>query len=168
MMANKYYIVDTNIFIAANGKADQLTENDVNKCKLFVTALFSNTTISIDLQGEIFKEYFDYMNWSGQPGIGDVFVKYLWDRQYDKKICELVDINKDKNGIYKQLRNKDDLLQFDPNEHKFIAVYLGSRNSVTICNACDSDWENNKSLLSKYQINILEILHEETQRQKNS
>lgn len=157
-MANNYYIIDTNIFIAANGKADQLKEEDINKCKLFVASLFSDTTISLDLQGEIFKEYFDHVNWSGQPGIGDAFVKNLWDRQHDKTICEMVDIKKDKNGIYKQLRNKDDLLQFDPNDHKFIAVCLGSKNPVGICNACDSDWENNKSLLSKYKIIVYEIL----------
>jgi hypothetical protein len=157
-VANNYYIVDTNIFIAANGKADQLAENDANKCRLFVGSLFSDTTISLDLQGEIFNEYFNHMNWSGQPGIGDAFVKYLWDRQYNKTICEKVDIKKDKNGIYKQLRDKKDLLLFDPNDHKFIAVYLGSKNSAVICNACDSDWENNKLLLSKYQINVYEIL----------
>jgi hypothetical protein len=157
-MDKNYYIVDTNIFIAANGKADQLTEKDVNKCKLFVSSLFSDTIISLDLQGEIFSEYFDHMNWSGLPGIGDVFVKSLWDRQHDKTVCEMVDIKKNKNGIYKQLQNKDELLQFDPNDLKFIAVYLGSNYSVVICNACDSDWENNKSLLSKYKINVYEIL----------
>jgi len=160
-MANNYYIVDTNIFIAANGKADQLTEADINKCKLFVASLFDNTVISLDLQGEIFKEYFDHVNRSGQPNIGDVFVKYLWDRQCDKTICEMVDIKKDKNGIYKQLRNKSDLLKFDLNDLKFIAVHLGSKNSVIICNACDSDWAENKMLLKKHDINVYEILQDE-------
>ena len=160
-MVKNYYIIDTNIFIAANGKADQLTDNDVNKCKLFVTSLFNDTIISLDIQGEIFNEYFTHMNWSGQPNIGDIFVKYLWDRQYDKTVCEMVDIKKDKNGIYKQLRNKDDLFEFDPNDLKFIAVYFGSKNNVIICNACDSDWAEHKILLKKHDINVFEILQDE-------
>jgi hypothetical protein len=60
--------------------------------------------------------------------------------------------------VYIQFRSKKDLLKFDPNDHKFTAVCLGSKNSVVICNACDSDWENNKSLLSKYKIMVFEIL----------
>ena len=53
------------------------------------------------------------------------------------------------------------LLSFDSNDLKFIAVYLGSKNKVVICNASDSDWGNDKSLLLKYDIKVYEILQEE-------
>jgi len=161
-MVNKYYIIDTNVFVAANGGTDQLSEDDINRCKSFVALLFSKTIISIDAKSEIFSEYFRYMNRSGQPGIGDAYVKYLWDRQCDKTVCELVDISKNKNGVYKQLKGKEDLICFDPNDLKFIAVYLGSKFNTTICNASDRDWEENKSLLAKYNINVLEVLQEPT------
>ena len=160
-MVNSCFIIDTNIFIAANGMVDHLTEQEMNKCKSFVASLFDNSIISLDLQGEIFQEYFKYMSRSGQPGIGDVFVKYLWDRQNSKIHCEKVDIERNKNGIYKQLNKKDDLLKFDLNDQKFIAVYLGSKKQPAICNASDSDWANNKVLMMKYNIRVIEILQEE-------
>jgi len=161
-MPNRCFIIDTNIFAAANGLANHLTEREINKCKQFIAALAGNSVISLDLQGEIFQEYFIYTNRSGQPGIGDAFVKYLWDRQSDKMHCEKVDIEKNENGIYKQLNEKDGLLTFDSSDQKFIAVYLGSEKQPVICNACDSDWANNKLLLMQYDIRVLEILQEES------
>ena len=160
-MPKNYYVIDTNVFIVANGKAKHLSDEETDKCKLFVASLFSDTIISLDLQREIFAEYIKYMNLSGQPGLSDAFIKQLWDRQYDKPFCEFVDIKKNKKGIYRQLSNKEDLLRFDSNDLKFIAVYLGSKNPVSICNASDSDWENNKSLLSKYNIKVYEVLQKE-------
>ena len=159
-MANRCFIIDTNIFIAANGMTDHLTEQEVNKCKLFVASLFDNSIVSLDHKGEIFQEYFNYVSRSGQPGISDAFVKYLWDRQNNKAHCEKVDIEKNKKGIYKQLNKKEDLLKFDLNDQKFIAVCLGSKNQPIICNASDSDWANDKILLTKYKIKVLEILQE--------
>ena len=102
-MANRCFIIDTNIFIAANGMADHLTEQEMNKCKLFIGSLFDSSIVSLDLQGEIFQEYFNYMNRSGQPGISDAFAKYLWDRQYNKHHCEIVNIEKNKEGIHHSL-----------------------------------------------------------------
>ena len=157
-MATKYYIVDTNVFIAANGMADQLNEADIDKCRLFVCSLFEDTVVSVDMRGEIFEEYFSHMNRSGQPGIGDAFVKHLWDRQCDKNVCEMVNVIKNKDGMYEHILEKGGLLQFDKSDLKFIAVYFGSQNKVVICNACDSDWENNRELLQEYQINVMELL----------
>ena len=161
-MAIKYFVIDTNVFIAANRKAEHLCDEDIDKCRLFVTSLFSDTVISLDLQGEIFTEYMKYLNLSGQPDISDHYFKYIWDRQHNRKICEMVDISKNKKGIYKQLNNKNDLLKFDQNDQKFIAVCLGSKNQAKICNATDSDWKNNKTLLSKHNIEVLEVLQEPT------
>ena len=160
-MSNRCFIIDTNIIIAANGGTDHLEEKETDKCKQFVSTLFENSIISLDLQGEIFQEYFKYVDRRGQPGIGDYFVKYLWDRQNNIKYCEKVNIEKNKKGIYKQFNKKEDLLEFDSNDQKFIAVYLGSKMNTIICNASDSDWENSKALLMKYNINVLEILKEE-------
>jgi len=160
-MSNKCYIIDTNIIIAANGETDHLTKPEKDKCKQFIASLFNNSIISFDLQGEIFYEYFKYVNRSGQPNIGDVFVKYLWDRQNNSNHCEKVDIERNKKGIYKQFNKKEDLLDFDSNDQKFIAVHIGSKKNPVICNASDSDWENSKALLMKYNINVLEILKEE-------
>ena len=156
----KYFVIDTNVFIAANDGAKHLSDRDVDKCKLFVSALFFGAVISLDLQGEILSEYFKYMNLSGQPGLSDRFFKYLWDHHYNKAFCELVDVEKNEKGIYLHLSGRNDLLAFDPSELKFIAVYLGSKNPVRICNASDSDWNNCKEILQKNNIDVYEILAE--------
>jgi hypothetical protein len=161
-MANKYYVIDTNVFIAAKGGATHLSDKEVDKCNLFVGSLFNNTIISLDTQGEIFTEYLRYLSLSGQPSISDIYFKFLYDHQYNTDFCELVDIEKNKHGIYKQLGDKKDLLVLDPNDLKFVAVYLGSKKQVKICNASDSDWDIKKELLSIYKIKVHEILQGES------
>jgi hypothetical protein len=160
-MPDKKVIVDTNVLIAANGKAPQVKQTGVEKCQIFVGSLFDDTIISIDSLNEIFGEYFSHLNRSGQPGIGDVFVKYLWDHQYDTGVCEIVELEHDNKYIFTVFSDKEDLLHFDHGDLKFIAVFFGSEQSPSIYNACDSDWEQNKQLLDKYKVSVIELLTKE-------
>jgi hypothetical protein len=72
-MGNNSYIIDTNVLIAANGYAPQVSKSGVEKCQKFVAELFVDTIVLVDSNYEIFDEYFKHLNISGQPGIGDVF-----------------------------------------------------------------------------------------------
>jgi hypothetical protein len=157
-MANRSFIVDTNVFIAANSHSPQVEQSGIEKCQKFIDGLFSNSTISVDSNNEIFDEYFKHMNRSGQPGIGDMFVKYLYDNQCNPEICEVVEIKKDKKYLYQVFSDKPDLFQFDRSDLKFIAVYFLSKFSPDIYNACDSDWMENKALLDLYDVKVVELL----------
>jgi hypothetical protein len=157
-MANHYYTIDTNVFMAANGYSPQVSGHGVEKCQEFVRSLFANTLISIDSNNEIFDEYFKHMDFSGQPGLGDSFVKYLFDRQVDSAICEIVEIIMDKKYSYQVFSDKPDLLDFDKSDLKFIAVHLLSKYRSPIVDACDSDWTENKALLDSHNIKVVELL----------
>jgi hypothetical protein len=157
-MARNYYIIDTNVLIAANGHSPQVSAGGVERCQKFVNSLFVNTLISIDSNNEIFDEYFRHMNFSGQPGIGDSFVKYLFDRQADITICETVEVIREAKHHYRVLSDKPDLLDFDKSDLKFIAVHLLSKYHSPIVDACDSDWAENKVLLNSHNIKVIELL----------
>jgi hypothetical protein len=157
-MARNHYLVDTNVLIAANGHSPQVSASGVQKCEEFVEGLFEDTIISVDSNHEIFDEYFRHMNHSGQPGIGDVFVKYLFDRQADNTICETVETARDEECLYRVFSDKPDLLDFDKNDLKFVAVHFLSKYLSPIVNACDSDWADNKALLDSYNIAVVELL----------
>jgi hypothetical protein len=153
------YIIDTNVLIAANGHSSQVSESDVEKCQNFVAALFDNTSISVDSNNEIFDEYFRNLNISGQPGIGDGFLKYLWNNQYNNAVCETVEVIRDDKFFYQVFADKPNLIDFDKSDLKFIAVYLLSKRSPFIVNACDSDWMEAKYLLDAHGIIVMELLN---------
>jgi hypothetical protein len=158
-MARNPYIIDTNVFIAANGRhSPQVSARGVEKCQEFVNGLFDNALVSIDSNNEIFHEYFSHMDFSGQPGVGDGFVKYLFDHQADSEICEIVELIRDEKCFYQVFSDKPDLLGFDKSDLKFIAVHLLSTYRSPIANACDSDWAENKVLLDSRNIQVVELL----------
>jgi len=164
-MANRYVILDTNVLIAANGNAPQVMPEGVLKCQEFVGSLRENAVISIDSLNEIFDEYFNNnLNRSGKPGIGDAFAKYLWDNQQNPDICEIVNLEHDKEFVFTVFKDKKKLLQFDKSDLKFIAVHLKSKFKSPIYNACDSDWQENNELLEEYSITVIELLNRDKAR----
>jgi hypothetical protein len=162
-MANNYCIIDTNVFITANGRnVPQVASSGTLKCFAFVKSLFTDTTVSVDSNEEIFHEYFQHMNWSGEPGIGDNFVSWLYYNQEDKKVCEKVSIREKLTDNFSAFEKKDELYSIDPGDQKFVAVYLSCGHDNAIYNACDSDWEKEKPILQKHGINVIELLEKDT------
>lgn len=135
------YIIDTNVLITANGDYPKANYKDIFQCQRFLLDMRKNL-ISIDSLGLIFKEYFNQVRRSGQPGMGDAFAKWLWDNQGYISKCELVEITPDIEGGrgFKEFPTDERLKNFDWEDRKFVAVAVTSKNEAVICNATDSDW----------------------------
>lgn len=134
-------IIDTNVLIAANGRdCPQVTPQCRLKSSQYLRDLQIKGTIVIDNQWLILNEYKHKVNQTGQPGIGDAFLKWILQNLANLKRCEQVTITPLENGSFKEFPNDPELEKFDRSDHKFVAVALAASDPTPIVNAVDSDW----------------------------
>lgn len=145
-------VVDTNVGIAANGGADV----DL-KCQLacvdWLERTMTNGVVALDEGGQIFDEYRSHFSFSGAPGLGDVFFKFVHDRQYDGarvRRFAITPSNDDRRGFEELPENT-----FDASDRKFLAVAVVA-NAVVV-NATDSDWGEADDLLRELDVEVEEL-----------
>lgn len=152
-------VVDTNVAVVANGKAEHASLNCQYECIDALEAIVSSrprTKIFLDASGLILNEYKDHLSYSGQPGVGDVFFKYLHDHMYQGKKVQFVEINE--NNDYG--RGFDELPPntMDKSDRKFLAVALIS--GAKILNAVDTDWYAQDHLVSQLGVIVQQLCPE--------
>jgi predicted nucleic acid-binding protein len=149
------FVIDTNVAISANGRETHVSL----KCQLACIEWLENCRnifITLDENGLIMNEYEKHLNYSGQPGVGDMFFKYLHDNQYvEEKIfrVKITSQNKENTEFAELPPNK-----VDPSDRKFLATAVKAK--ATIVNATDSDWAEQKTLLETLQIEIKQLCPE--------
>ncbi len=156
------YVVDTNVGIAANGRNcpqanRQCRQTCIAKLRECVDILKGHRqgVIVVDQGGEIFQEY-KQLNFSGQPGTGDMFFRELY--QYlGSPTCAQVNIHPNFSRGYDEFPDDPELDNFDPSDRKFVAVALAHPASPVILNATDSDWAHFENILKSHGINIKQL-----------
>lgn len=149
-------VVDTNVAITANGRDTHANLACQYECTVFLEGLVSpgkRTRIVLDKQGLIFTEYSNHLRYKGQPGVGDVFFKYLHDHMYLGKKIWLVPIT----PIADEARSFDELPtnSVDKNDRKFLAVAVTA--GAEIVNAVDSDWHEQIVFVSGLGVNVQQL-----------
>lgn len=160
------FVVDTNVPIAANGRNTHVREQCRLTCIERLQHVIENDLIAIDKGGEILAEYANTLNWSGAPGIGDVFFKHVFNHQYQPKRVRRVAItptNDDDRG-YEELSSN----QFDRSDRKFLATAVVGK--ATVLNATDSDWQEHHDLVASLGVTVCELCPSELKdtRQKST
>lgn len=152
----KAVVVETNVLIVANRGTKQAGPDCVLACVDALETAKERQIVVIDADAEIFGEYFRHVRRSGQPGLGDAFVKWLWDNQAYPKHCERVDIRvkSSDDSDLETFHDDPELAAFDPSDRKFVAVALRSRHQPTVLNATDTDWWHFKATLGKHKISV--------------
>jgi hypothetical protein len=116
----------------------------------------------VDDRGVILREYMDHLSLSGQPGLGDAFLKWVWNVQATDRVM--------KAKVTPRGRDDDDfaefpddaaLRSFDRSDRKFVAVALSSRRDPEVLNAVDSDWWNCREALQKHGIKLVFLCPEQ-------
>ena len=152
----KAVIIETNVIAVANEMADHADSKCIVSCINSLEKTKMKQKIVIDSGMLIFEEYFRYAHRSGQPRVGDAFLKWLWDNQANSKRCERVnitprDIDPDN---FKEFPDDPALNKFDRSDRKFVAIACASNHHPKILNATDSDWYHFKTQLSNYGVFI--------------
>ena len=156
-------VVDTNVPIKANlaTRPDEMSKNPsesahiILSCVLALKAVMQNNALVIDSGNEIFDEYRKNLSLKeGQPGIGDVFLKWVHDNRWGWPEENRVEIHPDGNGSYREFPNHAGLVAFDFSDRKFIAVANAHSKKPPILQAADSKWWGWKEALAEEGISV--------------
>lgn len=150
----KYFVVDTNVAVVANGNAPQADNACIAACVDALDTVRRNR-ILLDDSFRILHEYVANLHPTGQPGPGDAFLKWVFNVQADVRHCECVRITpRDGADDFNEFPNDPDLLRFDRSDRKFVAVALASRRDPKVLNAVDSDWGDYHRALMRHGVRV--------------
>ena len=135
------FVVDTNVAVVANRASPQAGPQCVLAC-IAALRTAKDEIVVLDDGMRILREYMNNLNMAGQPGVGDMFMKWVFINQAVSSRCELVPLTRRSTDPedFNEFPGGDALSGFDRSDRKFVAVALASRNNPKILNAVDSDW----------------------------
>ncbi len=145
MTQSSQCIVDTNVPINANLATQPDSESAVpDECIMACISEIEKITsgkrkLVLDEADEIFTEYRRHLSLSGQPGQGDLFVKWVHDHRYQSKYITLVPVTQTPDS-YEEFPEHEGLTDFDPSDRKFIAVANAHSDKPPILQSTDSKW----------------------------
>ncbi|MHB1156018.1 MAG: hypothetical protein ACYC26_04175 [Phycisphaerales bacterium] len=150
------FVVDTNVPVVANDRSTQADPDCVISCIDALGEVRNRGAIVLDDGELILGEYMQNLSMSGQPGAGDVFMKWVWSVQADDTKCERVVLSFRGGGRddFNEFPDDPDLVKFDRSDRKFVATALASRENPVVLNAVDSDWAEHHRALKKNGINV--------------
>ena len=135
-------LVDTNVPILANG-TDKLDWSLLaGKCIDLILEIVKKGGLVLDDQNRIFDEYRDYLHFAGCPGVGDLFMKWVHDNQWNSAVCTRVSITcqDESNQVFAEFPDHPELKNFDVDDRKFVAVAHASPCKAPIIQAVDFKW----------------------------
>lgn len=152
----KHFVIDTNVLIAANGRNTHASLQCQLKCVQTLNRIKNSKITVLDSCDHIFREYQRHLNFSGQPGVGDLFFQFLYQNKLNTQKCIISNITP-LNNSYVEFPLDPSLSTFDKSDHKFVATSLSCNQPNEIVNATDSDWHNHNSHLTAHGVTILQI-----------
>lgn len=97
--------------------------------------------IVLDESNWILSEYQDVLRSDGQPGVGDAFLKWVYDYQWNPHRCDRVPITPTEDAAsFLEFPVDPDLAGFDRSDRMFVAAARSHPDSPSILNAVDTDW----------------------------
>jgi len=157
------FVVDTNVVVTANEKCDHAGPDCVVSCIEALRGIVTDGMAVLDDGMAILSEYLDHASLSGQPGVGDAFVKWVWANQANPARCEVVHVTP-RGMTFAEFPADPALVGFDPDDRKFVAAASASRQAPTVLNAVDSDWEIHRSALEGHGVRITTLCADEVRR----
>lgn len=151
------FVVDVNVAIVANGnESPQANLACMSACVSALQDIVANGMVVLDDGMRILKEYQRYLSPAGQPGLGDAFMRWVWENQCVAEKCERVALTliggvEDK---FHQFPKDANLKGFDRSDRKYVAVALTSQKNPEILNAVDTDYWNHRIALRKNGVRL--------------
>ena len=153
-------VTDTNVLIAANGRNTHADLACQIACITAIMEIHTGGIAVLDYGGLILEEYAQHCAYSGQPGVGDGFFKYLFDNQHAGARVRLVSIT----GLDDPQRGFAELPAntLDPSDRKFLAAAVAAQ--AVILNATDSDWHEHRMLVAQLPVAVRQLCPQHAER----
>lgn len=148
------FVVDVNVPIVANGHAPQADLNCVSACVDVLQQIVQDGIIVLDDGMRILSQYLDYLSPSGQPGLGDAFMQWVWENRAVSTKCELVALTPVGND-FQEFPNNPALANFDSSDRVYVAVALASAQNPEVLNAVDPDWWQHRVALEQHGVRLV-------------
>ena len=160
-------VVDTNVAVVANGRSEQASRDCVITCIERIQQITSGVEkLALDNGWQIIREYLRNLHSSGQPGVGDAFLKWVLTNWLNPERCDLVTITPIDNleNEFREFPTDPALNDFDPSDRKFIAVARAHSENPPILQAVDSKWWGFKDALHRNGVTVEFICEDDIQR----
>lgn len=153
---SKLCVVDTNVAVVANGKHQAASPECVQQCISRLKDVHRNGRVVIDDGWRILGEYRNNLSESGQPGVGDRFLKWLLQNHSNHQRCVKVTLTPidEAAQIYAEFPSSPELAGFDPSDRKFVAVANAHPSKPRILQAVDSKWRRFEGALVAVGIHV--------------
>ena len=155
----KPVVIDTNVLSIADG-AEGHSAACQERCAKKLFEARSASSIVIDNQYMILREYGRNTRRSRQPGMGHEFFRWLANTATG---CERVAIHSDVDKVYQEFPAHPGLTDFDRADRVFVAVALAHGGAPPIMQASDSKWVGWNNALSECNIVVEFVCPEEIQ-----
>ncbi|NOK08744.1 hypothetical protein [Corallococcus exercitus] len=161
-------VVDTNVPLTANN-ANTVSPTCVQACVQAINAVTQSGCIVLDDRWRIINEYKHKLSPTGQPGVGDRFLKWVLTNQANPERCARVSLTprRDDPRDFEEFPRDPALADFDPADRKFVAASCAHEARPPILQATDSKWWGLKGEFERCRIRIhflcprdIEELHE--------
>lgn len=159
-------VVDTNVPLVANRKADQADKECEIACIQTLREVQSKHRTLLDDKWQIIEEYRRRLSHSGQPGLGDAFFKWLWENQANLQHCRVVSVTVHPERAFAEFPDDPLLSSFDLSDRKFVAVALASETRPDVLNATDSDWWEHRQALQENGVNVVFLCPDLMQKER--
>lgn len=135
-------VVDTNVAVVANGGHPEASPDCVRRCIRQLGDVRRGGRVAIDDGWRILGEYRRNLSESGQPGVGDRFLKWLLQNHANRQRCAKVILTPVDEAAqeYAEFPSSPALAGFDPSDRKFVAVANAHPAKPPILQAVDSKW----------------------------
>lgn len=149
------WVIDTNVPVVANARVTHASPACIRRCVQRLRDVQADGRVVIDDGYRIMGEYMRNLSRSGQPGAGDVFMKWVWQHQAVTGKCHQVAITlRDSGDDFQEFPDDPRLGGFDPADRKFVAVARACGASPSVLNAVDSDWWEYRDVLNEYGVHV--------------
>jgi hypothetical protein len=151
-------VVDTNVPKTANLSNNPASISDdlvfcVAECVNAIENIIKKGGLVMDDGNDIFDEYRKQLSMSGEPGIGDKFLKWVHSYRFGFPSSDRVPITKNGDS-YDEFPEHEALRDFDTSDRKFVAVANRHADKPPILEATDSKWWGWKEALKESGISV--------------
>jgi hypothetical protein len=145
-------VVDTNVAVTANGANSAASPACAAASARALQGVTVGGRVFIDTGGRIVAEYRSNLSASGQPGVGDLFFKWLLTHEWGEEKVVRVDItsqNRDDDD-FAELPKPPRGVSYDRSDRKFLAVAAAHPDRPPILQSFDTKWWGWRDALSTH------------------
>ena len=148
-------VVDTNVVVIANRKGSE-SYACASACALALRGIKQSGSLVIDALDQILTEYRNNCSITGQPGVGDSFVRWAHDNRARLDLIQAIWLTSSKEParLFEEFPEHPALANFDPADQKFVAVANAHEARPPILQALDSKWWGWKEALLECGVRV--------------